>query len=347
MSIFDILIKFNEKIIELKKYEESKKNTKEISKIFSLNLEKITENKINENKFNFSRTIFLGSSNVGKSFIMKLILHQEKIENSKNSIDFYENENMIFLNSPNFNKYENFILNFSDLFCNNIILIINDYNLDSIEKVTKINNILNEKNNKNFKKFILIFIDFFNKGEIKNNFDLLLKKITKIEKKEYFYFNPKEKNNFDTFILNLKNSLLKNTENNLSLNEVFNEIKNLTPNENSNEIKNISHDILNPFYSYKIEDNQFIIEIEVPNMENDEIIFNKSENNFKFKAIKNGLKINESMYVKNKDNKNISLKEGEYLLDFNIKKDIKINEKTLEKDYDEDFGILTYSYDLE
>ena len=82
-------------------------------------------------------------------------------------------------------------------------------------------------------------------------------------------------------------------------------------------------------------------------MENDEIIFNKNENNFKFKAIKKGLKIDESMYVKNKDNKNISLKEGEYLLDFNIKKNIQINEKTKERDYDEDNGILTYSYELE
>ena len=344
MSIFDVLLKLNKKIIELKKFEESKKKTTEIKKFFSLNLEKIKENKLIENNFNFSRTIFLGESNVGKSFIIKLIFNQKNIEKSQNSIDFYQNENMIFLNSPSFNKYENFILNFSNLFCNNIILIINDYNLDSIEKINKINEILTEKNNK---KFILIFIDFFNKGNIKNNLDLLLKKITKIEKKEFFYFNPNEKKKFDNFIINIKNSLLKTNENNLNLNEVFDKIKNLNLNENSNEIKNISHDILNPLYSYKIENNKFIIEIEVANMENDEIIFNKNENNFKFKAIKKGLKIDESMYVKNKDNKNISLKEGEYLLDFNIKKNIQINEKTKERDYNEDFGILTYSYELE
>ena len=276
---FQFLLKINENIIEYKKFEESKNKEKQIEKI-SLNLENIS-NEINEKTKDlkdFPRTIFLGDSNVGKTFIINNIFHQ-KIERSKNSIDFYEFENMIFINTPNFNKYENIILNFSDLFCNNLVLIVNEYNLETIEKIKKINKILKEKNDN--KKFILIFIDFFNKGNDKNNFDKIIQKITKIENKEYFYLNPNEKNEFDKFILNLKSSFIKNNENNLSLNEVINEIKTLKPISKEKEIKNNLNDILDPFYSYKKNDNKFIIEIEVSNMENDQLIFDKNENNYK------------------------------------------------------------------
>ena len=255
--------------------------------------------------FKENRIVFIGKKNVGKKYIIKKIFNFNLSSEKFNSFDFYyfNNKSNCIINTPGFlyDKYFNnneidkridaFILKFSLIISNIIVLVINELNKEEFEKIKFIEKLLiDDIKRDNKKKFFFIVhnnsklekIDdyniyiknTFNNEIFTNNYGLRYSQKVNYDNFEIIHFVPKP------FLEDFEDNIIENLkfiiDNNVSI--LINQRK---------EFKDYIYDNLNLlansiFQNYK--KSKFNL---IPNIKDDKIFIGKEINEKEFKFLEN------------------------------------------------------------
>ena len=255
--------------------------------------------------FKENRIVFIGKKNVGKKYIIKKIFNFNLSSEKFNSFDFYyfNNRSNCIINTPGFlyDKYFNnneidkridaFILKFSLIISNIIVLVINELNKEEFEKIKFIEKLLiDDIKRDNKKKFFFIVhnnsklekIDdyniyvknTFNNEIFTNNYGLRYSQKVNYDNFEIIHFVPKP------FLEDFEDDIIENLkfiiDNNVSI--LMNTRK---------EFKDYIYDNLNLFANSIFQNYKKSKFNLIPNIKDDKIFIGKEINEKEFKFLEN------------------------------------------------------------